>query len=300
MAIDLAYDAAMTESERRSLATQVAPICTHPHQPVHTCTWYIGLRLCTASAPHRLRTAPQVSLCLSLVSQPERRGHMALALCFGGTGGGAGAGGGADADAADGAGRSLSLLHAAAKGSLSSWEGSVWWRRPIASASASSASASASSASAAPAPLTLLDLPGAPGCLIYLSPEADAPLETHDVTDADVLVIGGLVDKCVQRGLSLARAAALGVRCRRLPLAENLPRELRGASKSLESLNLTTVLRMVAEWHECGEWPAAIARALVAEQRGASTRRGAAKEPQPEKPPRARDARACLPSVSLT
>ena len=25
---------------------------------------------------------------------------------------------------------------------------------------------------------------------------------------------------------------------------------------------------MVAEWRECGEWPAAIARALVAEQRG--------------------------------
>jgi hypothetical protein len=165
-----------------------------------------------------------------------------------------------------------------------------WLHRPAA------ASASAS-ASAAAAPLTLLDLPGAPGCLIYLSPEADAPLETHDVATADVLVIGGLVDKCVQRGLSRARAAALGVRCRRLPLAENLPRELRGASKSLESLNLTTVLRMVAEWRECGEWPAAIARALVAEQRGATTRRGAAKEPQPETPP---EAHARVSSLPLT
>ena len=35
VAIDLAYDAAMTESERRSLATQVTPICTHLHQPVY-------------------------------------------------------------------------------------------------------------------------------------------------------------------------------------------------------------------------------------------------------------------------
>ena len=32
--------------------------------------------------------------------------------------------------------------------------------------------------------LTLLDLPGAPGGLIYLSPEADAPLETRDVRRA--------------------------------------------------------------------------------------------------------------------
>ena len=93
VAIDLAYDDAMTQSERRSLATQV-------------------------------------SLCLSLVSQPERRGHLALALCFGGAAGDAGAsqgvraspgaGGGVGADAADGAGSSLALLHAAAKGSLAS------------------------------------------------------------------------------------------------------------------------------------------------------------------------------------
>ena len=100
VAIDLAYDDAMTQSERRSLATQV-------------------------------------SLCLSLASQPERRGHLALALCSGGdaggdAGGGAGGGAGASqgagggagadatADAADGAGSSLALLHAAAKGSLAS------------------------------------------------------------------------------------------------------------------------------------------------------------------------------------
>ena len=87
VAIDLAYDDAMTQSERRSLATQV-------------------------------------SLCLSLASQPERRGHLALALCCGGVGASQGAGGGAGADvaadAADGAGSSLALLHAAAKGSLAS------------------------------------------------------------------------------------------------------------------------------------------------------------------------------------
>ena len=58
------------------------------------------------------------------------------------------------------------------------------------------------------------------------------------------------------------------MRCRRLPLAEHLPRALRGQSQRLDSLNLTTVMRCLVEWCACRDWPTAIARALETSQRG--------------------------------
>eukprot|EP00964_Phaeocystis_antarctica_P140516 scaffold105382_cov61-Phaeocystis_antarctica.AAC.4 len=56
--------------------------------------------------------------------------------------------------------------------------------------------------------------------LVYLT--ADAP-EALDVIDADtVYVIGGLVDRSREKGLTLARARAAGIATARLPLAEHL------------------------------------------------------------------------------
>mmetsp|Transcript_13029 Transcript_13029/g.41110 ORF Transcript_13029/g.41110 Transcript_13029/m.41110 type:complete len:388 (-) Transcript_13029:28-1191(-) len=54
--------------------------------------------------------------------------------------------------------------------------------------------------------------------LVYLSPEATEPLLSLSLSDT--YVIGGIVDTNSMKGLSHTRAEALGVRVRRLPLAE--------------------------------------------------------------------------------
>ena len=69
-----------------------------------------------------------------------------------------------------------------------------------------------------------------------------------ELKPSETYVIGGLVDKHTKRCATLKRAAALGVRCARLPLAEHLPAQLRGRSNALDALNLNTVFRLLVEW----------------------------------------------------
>ena len=245
VAIDVGYDGFMSEVERKSLATQCG-------------------------------------LCHGTASLADHRSHVALAICCGtpavaadeadtaidGADGGGGGGGGGGVGSS-----SLSLLRAAG---LEQWRPLAW-----------------RSADGGGAPLSLLDLPGPRGAtadavaaaaaddasaeratapadeLVYLSPEA--PEVLGELRANEVYVIGGLVDKRLLHGASLRRAAALGVRCARLPLAEHLPASMRGRSNSLDGLNINCVFRLLVEWSRRRDWTAAIAAAFDGSQRNCCT-----------------------------
>lgn len=60
-----------------------------------------------------------------------------------------------------------------------------------------------------------------PGDVVYLSPDADEPLD--EVLATDVYVVGGIVDRNLNRGMTLAAAEGGRARARRLPFDEYLP-----------------------------------------------------------------------------
>ena len=219
VAIDVGYDAHMSNSERKSLATQCG-------------------------------------LCHGIAAQAEHRPHVALAICCGTPASGeeeemaesaaAGLAAATLQDEGDGeaGASSLALLRAAG---LETW-------RPLTSQASGGGL------------LSLLSLPGAERqSIVYLSPEAPDVLGT--LLPSEVYVIGGLVDKLKIAGASYRRAAALGVRCARLPLLENLPKALRGRSNALDALNLNCVFRLLVEWSKSRDWTAAIATAFEGSQR---------------------------------
>eukprot|EP00611_Tribonema_gayanum_P012796 TRINITY_DN2347_c0_g1_i1.p1 TRINITY_DN2347_c0_g1~~TRINITY_DN2347_c0_g1_i1.p1 ORF type:complete len:340 (-),score=111.87 TRINITY_DN2347_c0_g1_i1:189-1208(-) len=79
--------------------------------------------------------------------------------------------------------------------------------------------------------------------IVYLSPDAEHAL---DGVEAGVTyVVGGIVDRSVRRGMSLARAAAHGVACARLPLhwVEEYARASGGTKRVL---NVDTVVCILA------------------------------------------------------
>ena len=101
-----------------------------------------------------------------------------------------------------------------------------------------------------------------PSQLIWLSPDAEEPLIELPAPDGDaptVLVVGGIIDRTVERGISLERARAQGALCRRLPLREFAPRP--DVDKVLSVL---AVVQMVAAVHSGLSWPDAIATSLPA------------------------------------
>ena len=113
-------------------------------------------------------------------------------------------------------------------------------------------------------------------------------------------MIGALVDKKRIKGASLRRAAALGIKSRRLPLQEHLLRLKTGAqagaragaqagaragaqadaqadalgamhcirTESLAALNVNTVVHILLQVAEHGDWERALAEALSHSQRG--------------------------------
>ena len=87
-------------------------------------------------------------------------------------------------------------------------------------------------------------------------------------------VIGGLVDRRKIKGASYKRAAALGLRCARLPLLEYLPQEMRGRSNSLDALNLNSVFLTLVEWSKSRDWTAAIRTAFEKSQRHCGSAEG--------------------------
>ena len=185
------------------------------------------------SEGERKSLATQCGLCHGIASQAEHRPHVALAICCGAAEGG-GQGGGRGA----GPPPTFDLLCAAG---LEQW-------RPLAWQAADGT------------PLSVLAMPGAAaGQLVYLSPEA--PEVLSELRRSEVYIIGGLVDRHKKHGASLRRATALGIRCARLPLLENLPAEMRGRSNALDALNLNSAFRLLVEWSKTREWTSASERA---------------------------------------
>lgn len=83
--------------------------------------------------------------------------------------------------------------------------------------------------------------------LVYLTPDAKAPLKyDHD----DIYIIGGIVDKTIQKPVSLARAKREGLRMARLPLDEYLP----WGSSASKSLPLNVVINILLEMKATGDW----------------------------------------------
>ena len=101
--------------------------------------------------------------------------------------------------------------------------------------------------------------------LVYLT--ADAP-DALDVIDADtVYVIGGLVDRSREKGLTYARARTAGIATSRLPLAEHLQLGL----EQHRSLAVNHVFEIVMHRARGLEWDDAMLRAMP-------PRRGAARK----------------------
>ena len=92
--------------------------------------------------------------------------------------------------------------------------------------------------------------------LVYLT--ADAP-DALDVIDADTIyVIGGLVDRSREKGLTLARARAAGIATARLPLAEHLQLGL----EQHRSLAVNHVFEIVMHRARGLEWGDAMLKAM--------------------------------------
>ena len=242
VAIDAAYDHAMDLRERKSLATQI-------------------------------------TLCHGLASEPAHRGHTAIAVCSL-----TGAPAARDRAAVSAEADAPPLPEASsAVGSTggASAGATTLANYPVGAATCGREAEGAESASTLPllvaAGLGTWNLPytaddprclhGAAGRLVYLSP--DAPEALEDVSEDDIYIIGGLIDRKYKvAGASLSRAAALGARAARLPLLESLPPEQRTRTDSLDMLNVNAVFRILVEYATCRSWPTALRTALEATQRG--------------------------------
>lgn len=80
--------------------------------------------------------------------------------------------------------------------------------------------------------------------LIYLSPDAQLPLENVDQNCAYIL--GGLIDRTILKYASLCRARDLGIQARKLPIKQFM--------RSRVVLNLDHVILMVLKFRDCKDW----------------------------------------------
>ena len=93
--------------------------------------------------------------------------------------------------------------------------------------------------------------------LVWLSPDAEEPLTTLE--PGIVYVMGGLIDRSVLKGATLACARQAGARARRLPLREYAPRADVHPIQSLPAC-----WSMLCDVHGGASWKEAIANALPA------------------------------------
>ncbi|RLN38270.1 hypothetical protein BBJ28_00017341 [Nothophytophthora sp. Chile5] len=94
--------------------------------------------------------------------------------------------------------------------------------------------------------------------LVYLSPDADDVLSVLDPTR--VYVVGGIVDRSVRKGQTMAKATAQGLRTARLPLQEHFAQT--GEAVRTHILNLDSVLIILNEVANHGDWGRAFQRAV--------------------------------------
>jgi tRNA (guanine9-N1)-methyltransferase len=97
-----------------------------------------------------------------------------------------------------------------------------------------------------------------------------------------VYVIGGLVDRTVQKGASLRLAQRCGARAVRLPIAEHLEQLGRGKGKGKEVLNVNDVFQALLAVHAGQGWREALERAVPQRFRHQAAAVAAAAAPEVE------------------
>jgi hypothetical protein len=162
---------------------------------------------------------------------------------------------------------------------------------PDSSSPSSSSPSSSSSSSSSPSPSS-----SSSRRLVVLSPDAPLPLLPLGGAPLDracVYVVGGIVDRTVKKGLTLAFAERHGLEARRLPVAEaaavaatagggarGLGRLCEPGASKRPVLNVSDVVACLLAYEACGgDWAEALgkampARKLVAGVEGAGARGG--------------------------
>jgi len=97
-----------------------------------------------------------------------------------------------------------------------------------------------------------------PDKIIYLSPDSKNVLQNID--HDKVYVIGGLVDSCVKKNLSLDYSNGNCLNSARLPIAENCEKLYNGTYKQILTIN--QVFEILLKYYESKNWPVAINAAL--------------------------------------
>lgn len=96
--------------------------------------------------------------------------------------------------------------------------------------------------------------------VVYLSPDSEEVLE--DVVSTEVYVVGGIVDRNVSRGLTLAAAEGGKARAVRLPFDEYLPE----VSSQDQVLTVCACVGVLMSRHAGGEWKEVLEKSVP--QRG--------------------------------
>ena len=102
--------------------------------------------------------------------------------------------------------------------------------------------------------------------LVYLT--ADSPNELAELSQGDIYVIGGLVDRNRHKGITLRKAEAEGIRHARLPLQQHC--KLAGSAV----LTVNQVVDILLAWLELRDWRAACLRAIPPRKRVAEEEAG--------------------------
>ncbi|KAL3663096.1 hypothetical protein V7S43_012036 [Phytophthora oleae] len=98
-----------------------------------------------------------------------------------------------------------------------------------------------------------------PEDLVYLSPDSPNVLEKMD--PKKIYVIGGIVDKSRKKGATLNAATQAGITTVRLPIQEYITERLD------HILNVNTVVDVLINFQELGDWPRALKLALPQRKR---------------------------------
>ncbi|XP_054167554.1 mitochondrial ribonuclease P protein 1 homolog [Oppia nitens] len=89
--------------------------------------------------------------------------------------------------------------------------------------------------------------------LVYLSPHSDSVL--REVSDDDIYIIGGIIDKSYIEPISQIKAREDGIRSAKLPLTETVKWQ-----KGTLNLCINQVLAILHDWKITGNWELAIKR----------------------------------------
>lgn len=95
-----------------------------------------------------------------------------------------------------------------------------------------------------------------PADVVYLSPDADEPLE--EVLASEVYVVGGIVDRNLNKGLTLSAAEGGRARAARLPFDEYLPE----VSRNDRVLTVCACVGVLMGIHAGDDWREALQKSV--------------------------------------